>query len=271
MAVAYDSDESDALMRADSADTRSSVLLLREIHKSFGSNHVLKGIDLVVERGEHVVIFGPSGSGKSTLLRCINLLEEPDSGSVKFDGIEYGPGVPGEPDELRGKARTLRQQIGMVFQQFNLFPHLTALDNVALGLRRVKNISREEAELRAAKKLHRVGLLDKLGSYPPMLSGGQQQRVAIARSLAMEPKVMLFDEPTSALDPELVGEVLAVMRELATEGMTMVVVTHEMGFGREVGDLNVFMDEGLIVEQGGRELYTECKEPRTQKFIKAVL
>lgn len=271
MAVAHDSDESGALMGADSTDRTSPILRLRQIHKSFGSNHVLKGIDLVVERGEHVVIFGPSGSGKSTLLRCINLLEEPDSGSIEFDGDEYGSGVPGDSTEPRGKARTLRQQIGMVFQQFNLFPHLTALDNVALALRRVKNISREEAEFRAAKKLHRVGLLDKVGSYPLMLSGGQQQRVAIARSLAMEPKIMLFDEPTSALDPELVGEVLAVMRELATEGMTMVVVTHEMGFGREVGDLNVFMDDGLIVEQGGRELYTECREPRTRKFIEAVL
>ncbi|HEX2154201.1 MAG TPA: amino acid ABC transporter ATP-binding protein [Acidimicrobiia bacterium] len=255
----------------DSAAVRSNPLLaLRAIHKSFGSNHVLKGIDLDVAQGQHVVIFGPSGSGKSTLLRTINLLEVPDSGSVTFEGVLYWAGN-GTKGSARAKPRQLRQRIGMVFQQFNLFPHLTALENVTLALTRVKSMSREEAEMRAAKQLHRVGLLQKLGSYPAMLSGGQQQRVAIARSLAMEPRIMLFDEPTSALDPELVGEVLAVMRELAHEGMTMVVVTHEMGFGREVGDLNVFMDEGVIVEQGGRELYTECRESRTRAFIRAVL
>ncbi len=246
------------------------LLSLRAIHKSFGSNHVLNGIDLDVAQGEHVVIFGPSGSGKSTLLRTMNLLEIPDSGSVRFEGVEY-LSDPDNQSPVRGKPRQLRQRIGMVFQQFNLFPHLTALDNVAIALKRVKQMTREEAELRAAKQLHRVGLLKKLGSYPTMLSGGQQQRVAIARSLAMEPRIMLFDEPTSALDPELVGEVLAVMRELAIEGMTMVVVTHEMAFGREVGDLNIFMDEGMIVEQGGRELYTDCRETRTRAFIQAVL
>ena len=251
--------------------TKASPLLsLRAIHKSFGSNHVLKGIDLDVATGEHVVIFGPSGSGKSTLLRTINLLEIPDSGSLMFEGEEYLTQA-GQRSPTAGKPRQLRQRIGMVFQQFNLFPHLTALDNVTLALKRVKQMSREEAEMRAAKQLHRVGLVKKLGSYPAMLSGGQQQRVAIARSLAMEPRIMLFDEPTSALDPELVGEVLAVMRELALDGMTMVVVTHEMGFGREVGDLNIFMDEGVIVEQGGRELYTECREARTKAFIRAVL
>ena len=246
------------------------VVRLREIHKSFGSNHVLKGIDLTVHKGEHVVVFGPSGSGKSTLLRTVNLLETPDSGSVRFEDQEYGPGLEGE-HLPRGKARLLRQQIGMVFQQFNLFPHVTALDNVALALRRVKRMPRADAEMRAATYLDRVGLLDKLGAYPTQLSGGQQQRVAIARSLVMEPKVMLFDEPTSALDPELVGEVLAVMRSLAESGMTMVVVTHEMGFGEEVGDLNIFMDEGVVVEQGGRELYKNAREPRTQAFLKSIL
>ena len=246
------------------------VVRLRYIHKSFGSNYVLKGIDLTVHKGEHVVIFGPSGSGKSTLLRTTNLLEIPDSGSVWFEGKEYGPGLEDE-DHPKGKARMLRQEIGMVFQQFNLFPHITALENVALALRRVKRIPRPDAEMRAATYLDRVGLLDKLGAYPTQLSGGQQQRVAIARSLVMEPKVMLFDEPTSALDPELVGEVLAVMRRLAESGMTMVVVTHEMGFGEEVGDQNIFMDDGVVVEQGGREIYKNAQEPRTQEFLRSIL
>ncbi len=253
------------------ADSSRATVALRDIHKSFGSNHVLRGIDLQVHAGEHVVIFGPSGSGKSTLLRTINLLEEPDSGSVRVDGIEYGPGVRGEPRGRRGDRRDLRKQVGMVFQQFNLFPHLSVLDNVTIALRRVKKLRRDEAEHRAARQLDRVGLLDKIGAYPAMLSGGQQQRVAIARALVMDPKVMLFDEPTSALDPELVGEVLAAMRDLADTGMTMVVVTHEMGFGREIGDANVFMDSGVIVEQGGREIYSDCREERTRAFIKAVL
>ncbi len=249
------------------------VLRLRGIHKSFGTNHVLRGIDLSVGQGQHVVIFGPSGSGKSTLLRTANLLEQPDSGSVWFDGKEYGPGIPGAggEDPPRGKPRDLRQQVGMVFQQFNLFPHITALENVALALRRVKGAKRAEAELEAASYLDQVGLLDKIGAYPSQLSGGQQQRVAIARSLVMEPKIMMFDEPTSALDPELVGEVLGVMRTLAESGMTMVVVTHEMGFAREAGDVNIFMDEGVIVEQGGREIYSHAREPRTQAFLDAIL
>ncbi len=246
------------------------VVRLRNIHKSFGANHVLRGINLTVGQGQHVVIFGPSGSGKSTLLRTTNLLEAPDSGSVWFDGKEYGPGIEGE-GLPRGKARLLREEIGMVFQQFNLFPHITALNNVALALRRVRKVKRDEAEHKAATYLDRVGLLDKLGAYPSQLSGGQQQRVAIARSLVMEPKVMLFDEPTSALDPELVGEVLAVMRDLAESGMTMVVVTHEMGFAREAGDLNIFMDEGVVVETGGRELYDSAQEPRTRAFLRAIL
>ena len=246
------------------------VLELTQIHKWFADNHVLRGVDLEVRRGEHVVVFGPSGSGKSTLLRTANLLELPQSGSVQLDGVEYGPGVEGESPK-RGSARMLRQRVGMVFQQFNLFPHLTVLDNVAIALRRVKGVAREDAELRAARQLDRVGLLAKLGAYPGQLSGGQQQRVAIARSLVMDPDVLLFDEPTSALDPELVGEVLAVMRDLAKAGMTMVVVTHEMAFGREVGDWNVFMDEGVIVEQGDEHIYTDAVEPRTRDFIRAVL
>jgi len=261
-------------MTSTSSDGHSAgaeaVVRLRNIHKSFGSNHVLKGVDLTVEKSQHIVIFGPSGSGKSTLLRVTNLLEKPQGGSVWFDGKEYGPGLEGESIP-HGKPRELRQQVGMVFQQFNLFPHITVLDNVAIALRRVKGVRRDEAELRAATYLDRVGLLDKIGSYPSMLSGGQQQRVAIARSLVMEPQVMLFDEPTSALDPELVGEVLGVMRSLAESGMTMVVVTHEMGFAREAGDLNIFMDEGVIVEQGGHEIYSDAREPRTRAFIKAIL
>ena len=246
------------------------VVHLRRIDKSFGSNHVLKQVELRVDPGEHVVIFGPSGSGKSTLLRTTNLLEAPDSGSVLFQGREYGPGLEGEEHE-RGRPRELREKIGMVFQQFNLFPHVSVLDNVSMGLRKVRGMDREEAEYRSARQLARVGLLDKIGSFPAMLSGGQQQRVAIARALVMEPTVMLFDEPTSALDPELVGEVLAAMRSLAETGMTMIVVTHEMGFAREVGDLNVFMDDGVIVESGGPEIYSDATEPRTQAFIRAVL
>ncbi len=259
---------------AAAGDAETPAVQLRQLHKSFGANQVLKGVDLVVRGGQHVVVFGPSGSGKSTLLRSINLLEWPDSGSVMVLGREYGPGVPGEPREpgaRRGSARELRTQVGMVFQQFNLFPHLSVLDNVTIALRRVKGMAREEAERRGALQLDRVGLLDKLGSFPPLLSGGQQQRVAIARALVMEPKVMLFDEPTSALDPELVGEVLAVMRDLAATGMTMVVVTHEMGFAREIGDHNVFMDAGVVVEQGGRGIYTDCEHERTRAFIEAVL
>ena len=246
------------------------VVSIRGIRKSFGKLEVLKGIDLDVHAGEHVVLFGPSGSGKSTVLRSINLLEPPDSGSVCVDGVEYGPGVPGEPTVRRGKPIELRRKVGMVFQQFNLFPHLTALDNVALPLRSVKGLKTEDAQRKAAESLRQVGLLERAGHYPGQLSGGQQQRVAIARALAMDPKVMLFDEPTSALDPELVGEVLRVMHELADAGMTMVVVTHELGFAREIGDLNVFMDKGLVVETGAAELFDNPVNPRTQDFIRAV-
>ncbi|WP_084284029.1 amino acid ABC transporter ATP-binding protein [Solirubrobacter soli] len=238
------------------------VVELTGIRKSFGDNEVLKGVDLTVHAGEHVVIFGPSGSGKSTLLRTINLLEPPTSGSVKVDGKEYAKG---------GSAIELRRTVGMVFQQFNLFPHLTALENITLPLRRVKGVKRNEAEERAAHALNRVGLLRHAAHFPREMSGGQQQRVAIARALALDPKVMLFDEPTSALDPELVGEVLSVMRHVAESGMTMVVVTHELGFAREVGDQNVFMDEGMIVEQGPRGFFETCSNPRTKNFLAAVL
>ena len=244
---------------------------LTGIDKFFGKNQVLKGVDLAVKAGSHVVIFGRSGSGKSTLLRTINLLEEPTVGSVKIRGREYGPGLADDPVGDRGSRRELRSHVGMVFQQFNLFPHLSVLDNVSIGLRRVKGVSREVAELRAAEQLERVDLLDKIGAYPGMLSGGQQQRVAIARSLIMDPFVMLFDEPTSALDPELVGDVLFVMHSLAETGMTMVVVTHEMGFAREIGDHTVFMDDGRIVEEGDRSIFADPADQRTRQFLKAIL
>jgi len=246
------------------------VVRIRGIRKSFGKLEVLRGIDLEVHAGEHVVLFGPSGSGKSTVLRSINLLEPPDSGSVCVDGVEYGPGVPGEKVGRRGRPIELRRKVGMVFQQFNLFPHLTALDNVALPLRSVKGMKGEAAMRKAAESLRQVGLLERAGHYPGQLSGGQQQRVAIARALSLDPKVMLFDEPTSALDPELVGEVLRVMHELADAGMTMVVVTHELGFAREIGDLNVFMDQGVVVETGKAEIFDAPRSPRTQDFIRAV-
>ena len=241
-----------------------SVVTISGLHKSFGSLQVLKGIDLVVERGDVVCIIGPSGSGKSTLLRCVNLLEEPTSGTVRVAGTELT-----DPDVDIDAAR---RRIGMVFQQFNLFPHLTALHNVAIAQRKVLKRSREEAERTARDNLERVGLADKMDSYPAQLSGGQQQRVAIARALAMDPAVMLFDEPTSALDPELVGDVLAVMRSLAEDGMTMLVVTHEMSFAREVADRVVFMDGGVIVEEGSPDKVIGAPEhPRTQTFLRRVL
>jgi|SRR5581483_8553296 len=244
------------------------VVRLQGIRKSFGTNEVLHGVDLTVHQGEHVVIFGPSGSGKSTLLRTINLLEEPSEGSVQVLGVEYGPVVP---RKQRGNPVELRRRVGMVFQQFNLFPHLTALHNVSLALRAAKGMRRAEAEERAAQSLRQVGLLRFAARYPGELSGGQQQRVAIARALSLDPRVMLFDEPTSALDAELVGEVLAVMREVAESGMTMVIVTHELGFAREIGDFNVFMDEGVIAESGPRGFFDNCTNPRTRQFMAAVL
>jgi ABC-type polar amino acid transport system ATPase subunit len=240
------------------------VVRVESLVKSFGDNVVLDGIDLSVSSREVLVIIGPSGSGKSTLLRCINLLEPIDSGRIYFEGDEItrkGARVP-----------EIRQRIGIVFQQFNLFPHLRAIDNLTLAARRIKKIPRGEAEARAHELLARVGLADKAQSYPHQLSGGQQQRVAIARALMMSPHVMLFDEVTSALDPELVGEVLVVMRDLAHIGMTMLVVTHEMQFAREVGDRVIFMDEGRIVEQGKpQDVLDRPREERTRRFLRRTL
>jgi polar amino acid transport system ATP-binding protein len=241
------------------------MLVLEDIHKSFGKLEVLRGIDLTVDAGDVVCIIGPSGSGKSTLLRCINLLEPPERGRILLEG-----------HEITSRRRTgldfVRRRIGMVFQQFNLFPHKTAIENVSLAQRTVLDRSGDEAAAKSRALLERVGLGDKLHEYPERLSGGQQQRVAIARALAMDPHVMLFDEVTSALDPELVKEVLDVMRELARDGMTMVVVTHEMGFARDVGDRIVFMDGGVLVEQGPPdELLSRPREERTKRFLGAVL
>ncbi|WP_284639701.1 amino acid ABC transporter ATP-binding protein [Paenibacillus silviterrae] len=234
------------------------------LHKSFGSNHVLTGVDIEIRKGEVVVVIGPSGSGKSTFLRCLNLLEQPTGGDIIFDGVSL----------LKGKQNInqLRMRMGMVFQQFNLFPHMTVLDNITLAPRKLKKLSESEANGIAMSLLKRIGLSDKAKSYPGQLSGGQKQRIAIARALAMSPDVMLFDEPTSALDPEMVGEVLDVMKELAAEGMTMVVVTHEMGFAKEVGSRLIFMDGGNIVEQGKPEnVFANPQHPRTQEFLRKVL
>ncbi|MEU8224835.1 amino acid ABC transporter ATP-binding protein [Kribbella sp. NPDC048915] len=237
---------------------------IRNLHKSFGSNHVLRGIDFTVEQGEVVCVIGPSGSGKSTLLRCVNLLEVPQEGQVFVRGEEIT-----DRDCHLDEAR---QQIGMVFQQFNLFPHLTALGNCTVAQRTVLKRAPEEADRIARANLNRVGLSEKIDAYPAQLSGGQQQRVAIARALSMDPALMLFDEPTSALDPELVGDVLTVMRKLALDGMTMLVVTHEMAFAREVADRVVFMDGGVIVEQGPpADVIGNPTEERTRTFLRRVL
>ena len=236
---------------------------IKDLRKSFEDHEVLKGINLHINPKEVVVIIGPSGSGKSTLLRCMNMLEEPTSGKVIVDGIE-----------LNGEANInkAREEIGMVFQRFNLFPHMTVLQNITLAPMKVRKISKEDAEKTAMELLKQVGLADKAGAYPPQLSGGQQQRVAIARALAMKPKVMLFDEPTSALDPEMVKEVLDVMKSLADKGMTMAIVTHEMGFAREVGDRLLFVDEGQIIEQGPpKEVFDNPKEERTRLFFSKIL
>ena len=241
-----------------------STVEIRNLHKSFGDLEVLRGIDFSVESGQVVCIIGPSGSGKSTLLRCVNLLEQPTSGQVFVDGIELT-----DPDVDIDAAR---RRIGMVFQQFNLFPHLTVMRNITIAQERVLKRSRAEAERIAMENLKKVGLLEKAKAYPAQLSGGQQQRVAIARALAMNPSLMLFDEPTSALDPELVGEVLSVMRQLAQDGMTMLVVTHEMSFAREVADRVVFMDHGVIVEDGPPEqVIGNPKHERTREFLRRVL
>ena len=244
------------------------------VHKSFGRLEVLKGISLEVQRGEVMCMLGPSGSGKSTFLRCINHLEKIDAGRLSVDGELVGYRQQGDRIyELREReVARKRSEIGMVFQRFNLFPHMTALENVIEAPVQVRGVPRAQAADEATELLGRVGLADKVGAYPAQLSGGQQQRVAIARALAMHPKLMLFDEPTSALDPELVGDVLDAMRTLAAEGMTMVVVTHEIGFAREVGDTVVFMDEGVVVETGPpREVFENPRHERTRAFLSKVL
>lgn len=245
--------------------TAAEVLKLEQLHKSFGNLTVLRGIDLQVQQREVVAIIGPSGSGKSTLLRCVNFLEKPSSGQVVFQGVAV------QPDDDK-KLNQLRSRIGMVFQRFNLFPHMTVLGNVIEAPIKVKGLSRSEAIARGEKLLERVGLSDKRHEYPVRLSGGQQQRVAIARALAMEPELMLFDEATSALDPELVGDVLNVMQGLAREGMTMMVVTHEMGFAKEVANRVVFMDGGVVVEQGlPKDVINHPQHARTKEFLRKVL
>jgi ABC-type polar amino acid transport system ATPase subunit len=241
-----------------------SLVHLDGIHKWFGDNHVLRGIDLALQEGDVQVVVGPSGGGKSTLLRCVNLLELPSSGHVWFDGRDI--------TDIRTDLNRVRTHIGMVFQSFNLFPHMRALRNITLPLEKVLGLSSTEAEERARDQLARVKLSEKADAYPGSLSGGQQQRVAIARALAMRPRLMLFDEVTSALDPELVGEVLQVMQDLAAEGMTMVVVTHEMGFAREVGTRLVFMDHGVILEEGEpREIFANPRTERLQEFFGEIL
>lgn len=237
---------------------------VNDLHKYFGELEVLKGIDFNVEESEVVCVIGPSGSGKSTLLRCLNSLEEKTSGELIIDGDRIG--------DKRVNINDIRAEVGMVFQQFNLFPHKTVLENIMLAPMKVRKTSRKQAKAKAMELLEKVGLQDKAKAYPRQLSGGQQQRVAIARALAMEPKVMLFDEPTSALDPELVGEVLEVMKQLAVEGMTMVVVTHEMTFAREVADRVIFMDEGIVMEEGPpEEVFVNPQNERAQSFLKQIL
>jgi polar amino acid transport system ATP-binding protein len=240
------------------------VIKVNHLHKSFGKNHVLNDVNLHIEKGEVVVVIGPSGSGKSTFLRCLNLLERPSGGDVIFEGQNI--------TDKKTDINKLRQKMGMVFQQFNLFPHLSVLDNITIGPRRLKKTAADEAKRIAMDLLRIVGLEDKAASFPAQLSGGQKQRIAIARALAMQPDVMLFDEPTSALDPEMVGEVLDVMKRLAAEGMTMVVVTHEMGFAREVGSRLIFMDKGAIAEEGNpAEVFANPQHPRTKEFLGKVL
>ncbi|MEK3781114.1 amino acid ABC transporter ATP-binding protein [Paenibacillus sp. FSL R5-0810] len=240
------------------------MITVKGLHKSFGKLEILKGIDVEIAKGEVVVVIGPSGSGKSTFLRCLNLLEVPTSGEISFEG-----------ELITAKNHNInatREKMGMVFQQFNLFPHKTVLQNITLAPMQVKGVSAKEAEATADELLKSVGLLDKKKAYPAQLSGGQKQRIAIARALAMQPHVMLFDEPTSALDPEMVGEVLEVMKKLAEGGMTMVIVTHEMGFAREVGDRILFMDGGKIIEEGTPEqLFGQPSHPRTKEFLSKVL
>ena len=237
---------------------------VKNLTKSFGKHQVLQGINEHIHKGEKVAIIGPSGSGKSTFLRCLNLLEEPTSGTITFEGVDI--------TDPKNDINKLRARMGMVFQQFNLFPHMTVKQNITLAPVKLKLMTKEEADQKAVELLERVGLPDKINAYPKQLSGGQQQRIAIARALAMNPDVMLFDEPTSALDPEMVGEVLEIMKELADEGMTMVVVTHEMGFARSVATRVLFMDQGQIAEQNEPEaFFTNPQNPRLQEFLSKVL
>ncbi|WP_024831979.1 amino acid ABC transporter ATP-binding protein [Ruminiclostridium josui] len=237
---------------------------VKNLHKKFGSLHVLQGIDVTIEKGEVVVVIGPSGSGKSTFLRCLNLLEQPTDGEIIFEGINI--------TDKNNDINKQRQKMGMVFQNFNLFPHLSIIDNITLGPIKLKNQTPEQAKENAMSLLKRIGLEEKANNYPAQLSGGQKQRIAIVRALAMSPDVMLFDEPTSALDPEMVGEVLEVMKELASDGMTMVVVTHEMGFAKEVGTRVLFMDGGKIKEDAPPdEIFTNPKDDRTKEFLSKIL
>ncbi|CAK7058611.1 amino acid ABC transporter ATP-binding protein [Tissierella sp.] len=240
------------------------MIKVKNLYKKFGNLDVLKGIDEDIKKGEVVVIIGPSGSGKSTFLRCLNLLENPSSGDIMFEGKSI--------TDKNTDINKVREKMGMVFQQFNLFPHLTVLENITIAPIKVKNIASEEAEKIAMSLLKRIGLEDKAYNYPNQLSGGQKQRIAIIRALAMSPDLMLFDEPTSALDPEMVGEVLEVMQSLAKDGMTMIVVTHEMGFAKEVGDRVIFMDDGKIVETGTPDkIFNNPEHPRTQDFLRKVI
>lgn len=241
------------------------MIKVEDLHKRFRHLHVLKGITTQIKQGEVVCIIGPSGSGKSTFLRCLNLLEKPSSGHIYIEGVDVS-------DQALIDVNEVRAEVGMVFQRFNLFPHKTALENITIAPIKVRGLSQEEAEARAMELLDRVGLSHKAGAYPDHLSGGQQQRIAIARALAMRPKALLFDEPTSALDPEMIQEVLDVMKNLAHEGMTMVVVTHEMGFAREVGHRVLFMDEGQILEEGTpSEVFSNAKSERTKQFLSKIL
>ena len=241
-----------------------TMIKVKNLHKTFGTNQVLKGINTEIKKGEVVVVIGPSGSGKSTFLRCLNLLEEPTSGNIYFKGTDI--------TDKKNDIYQIREKLGMVFQNFNLFPNLTVMDNITLSPIKVKKMSKEDARKIGEKLLTDVGLPDKAKAYPQSLSGGQMQRIAIARALAMQPEVMLFDEPTSALDPEMVGEVLSVMQRLAQEGMTMVIVTHEMGFAKEVGDRVLFMDQGVIMEEGTpAQIFDAPQNPRTIDFLAKVL
>ena len=240
------------------------MIYVNDLKKDFGELHVLNGVNQHIAKGEKVVVIGPSGSGKSTFLRCLNLLERPTSGQILFEGVDI--------TSRKCNINAIRQKMGMVFQQFNLFPHLTVRRNITLAPVQLKRMTQEQADARADELLKRVGLYDKAESYPRALSGGQRQRIAIVRALAMDPDVMLFDEPTSALDPEMVGEVLDVMKQLARDGMTMVVVTHEMGFAREVGDRVLFMDGGKVLEEGTpAQIFGSPKEKRTQDFLSKLL